>query len=51
MNKDVVDKGTGEGFFDGAGRKSKAEMCSYLRGLIAIKQNWILENLKRVENE
>lgn len=48
---DIVEKGTGEDFFDGAGRKSKAEMCSYLRGLIAIKQNWILENLKRVENE
>lgn len=31
---DVVEKSTGERFFDGSSRMSKSEMISYLRGLL-----------------
>lgn len=42
---DVVQKGTGERFFDSAERRTKSEMIAYLRGLIAAKQSYPFEGI------
>lgn len=44
----IVHKGTSQSDFDGYSRKSKAEMCAYLRGMIASKQPYILETISNI---
>ena len=44
----IVHKGTSQSDFDGYSRKSKAEMCAYLRSMIAAKQPYILETISNI---
>lgn len=44
---DVVEKHTGERFFETSNRVSAKEMTAYLRGLIAAKTEWCFEKIAK----
>ena len=44
----IVHKGTSQSDFDGYNRKSKSEMCAYIRGLLAAKQSYIQETISKL---
>ena len=46
----IVHTTTGQSFLIGDARKSKAEMCNFLDGMIAVKMEYVQEKFKKLNN-